>query len=409
MQLIKKLLVAMAFCLSFFILFQVMVVYAEPLEMPIETQLDAINTDELRELLEAEDADESSVEVMLALLSLIEVLATMQPSPPPIGPPPDAEPWPSTQSQPIQPVIQPAHAPDLVPAGFAPPSIEVELLYDGELLTITATQGSEPINAIFINNMRFAYVENSPITIETARFIALGEDITIYAIDENGNASNMVIIEVPRIAGSITPDGQGQVLDHLTGAEDNIELLTITTPHGSVFFLVIDHSREQNNVYFLNAVSEWDLMYLAGVVELPPPPGFILPSQRPTANQQHHQPIWPPQPHEYGYYGDTPIGELPINQEEIQAEDEGGGIHPMLMNLILFLGISALGFVGFKLLVAKKKKAKALAKLNEGDDMHEILDDIPLNDEDDEDDEDSEDESDLNDPADEDEDEDEED
>jgi len=60
----------------------------------------------------------------------------------------------------------------------------------------------------------------------------------------------------------LTPDGQGTVVDEATD-EDGKEFYTITTPNENVFYLVIDKQRDNENVYFLNAVTESDLMALA--------------------------------------------------------------------------------------------------------------------------------------------------
>ena len=59
----------------------------------------------------------------------------------------------------------------------------------------------------------------------------------------------------------LTPDGQGTVMDDVTG--DGKEFYTITTPAENIFYLVIDKQRDKENVYFLNAVTEADLMALA--------------------------------------------------------------------------------------------------------------------------------------------------
>lgn len=61
---------------------------------------------------------------------------------------------------------------------------------------------------------------------------------------------------------ALTPDGQGTVLDNVTSA-DGKEFFTITTPAENIFYLVIDKQRQGENVYFLNAVTEADLMALA--------------------------------------------------------------------------------------------------------------------------------------------------
>ena len=53
---------------------------------------------------------------------------------------------------------------------------------------------------------------------------------------------------------------------------DGKEFFTITTPNENIFYLVIDRQRSGENVYFLNAVTEADLMALAEIIEEPPAP-----------------------------------------------------------------------------------------------------------------------------------------
>jgi len=59
-----------------------------------------------------------------------------------------------------------------------------------------------------------------------------------------------------------TPAGTGTVIDNATDA-DGKEFYTIMTPSENVFYLIIDRQRETENVYFLNAVTEKDLLALA--------------------------------------------------------------------------------------------------------------------------------------------------
>lgn len=63
--------------------------------------------------------------------------------------------------------------------------------------------------------------------------------------------------------GAFTPEGTGTVLDTATGADGDKQFYTITTEDGNVFYLIIDGKRDGNNVYFLNGVTETDLMALA--------------------------------------------------------------------------------------------------------------------------------------------------
>lgn len=63
--------------------------------------------------------------------------------------------------------------------------------------------------------------------------------------------------------GAFTPEGTGTVLDSATGEDGDKQFYTITTEAGNVFYLIIDGKRDDNNVYFLNDVTEADLMALA--------------------------------------------------------------------------------------------------------------------------------------------------
>ena len=73
-----------------------------------------------------------------------------------------------------------------------------------------------------------------------------------------------------------TPPGTGEVLDNATSG-DGKEFFTIVTPDENVFYLIIDRQRGTQNVYFLNAVTEADLMSLATTTEQPAPPPVVEP------------------------------------------------------------------------------------------------------------------------------------
>lgn len=79
----------------------------------------------------------------------------------------------------------------------------------------------------------------------------------------------------------LTPNGQATVVDHAT-EEDGKEFFTITTANNNVFYLIVDRQREEENVYFLNAVTETDLLSLAQADEQPE---LILePEEEPTCS-----------------------------------------------------------------------------------------------------------------------------
>lgn len=82
--------------------------------------------------------------------------------------------------------------------------------------------------------------------------------------NSNGSPSDTpesTVSSVPE--GAFTPEGTGTVLDSTTGEDGDKQFYTITTEAGNVFYLIIDGKRDGNNVYFLNGVTEADLMALA--------------------------------------------------------------------------------------------------------------------------------------------------
>ena len=84
----------------------------------------------------------------------------------------------------------------------------------------------------------------------------------VYAADESTETettNESTILYSPK---PFTPDGQATVIDWAT-EYDGKEFYTFTTPAGNVFYLIIDHASGSDNVYFLNAVTEQDLLDLA--------------------------------------------------------------------------------------------------------------------------------------------------
>lgn len=87
--------------------------------------------------------------------------------------------------------------------------------------------------------------------------------LTAYA--SGGEEISEEVTETPEPVAApnpFTPAGTGTVVNTATD-KDGKQFYTITTPDENVFYLVIDLQRETNNVYFLNAVAEKDLLALA--------------------------------------------------------------------------------------------------------------------------------------------------
>lgn len=80
--------------------------------------------------------------------------------------------------------------------------------------------------------------------------------------EETLEVTEVAVPEATSESNPFTPAGTGTVVNTATD-EDGKQFYTITTPDENVFYLVIDLQRETDNVYFLNAVTEKDLLALA--------------------------------------------------------------------------------------------------------------------------------------------------
>lgn len=116
---------------------------------------------------------------------------------------------------------------------------------------------------------------NSTLELNLKDYDLSREYISVQAADAEGNKSNTVQIKNPYYVapeteqtesalpkGAFTPDGEGTVIDNV-GDNGSKEFFTIKTAADNTFFLVIDRKRDSDNVYFLNAITEADLLEMA--------------------------------------------------------------------------------------------------------------------------------------------------
>ncbi len=80
--------------------------------------------------------------------------------------------------------------------------------------------------------------------------------------EETPEVTQIPVPEAASEANPFTPAGTGTVVNTATDGDEK-QFYTIITPDENVFYLVIDLQRETDNVYFLNAVTEKDLLALA--------------------------------------------------------------------------------------------------------------------------------------------------
>lgn len=117
--------------------------------------------------------------------------------------------------------------------------------------------------------------------LSVALICCLGMSTTAFA-QSSEPAAETPPAEEPATPKPFTPEGTGTVVDNATD-EDGKEFFTITTPSENVFYLVIDRQRTDNNVYFLNAVTENDLLALA---EESPEPEVPEPTVQPEPDPE---------------------------------------------------------------------------------------------------------------------------
>lgn len=141
---------------------------------------------------------------------------------------------------------------------------ELIAVIDGENLKVSATDDISGVEGIYVND---DWVTDSSATIPLKDY---GDSqICIYAVDYAENYSEVIILENPGYkeststipSGALTPDGTGTIMDSVADGEK--QFYTITSEAGNVFYLIIDGDRDSNNVYFLNGVTEEDLLALA--------------------------------------------------------------------------------------------------------------------------------------------------
>ena len=83
--------------------------------------------------------------------------------------------------------------------------------------------------------------------------------VPVAAAENNNPTSESAVPNGPK---AFTPDGSGTVVDNATDG-DGKEFFTVETADGNIFYLIVDRQRNAENVYFLNAVTEQDLLSLA--------------------------------------------------------------------------------------------------------------------------------------------------
>lgn len=226
--------------------------------------------------------------------------------------------------------------------GSDDPYVAVQVV--DQVLQVEVTPGSHDIERVMVGDRIFSHESGRPLRLAINEFTEGGADgITVYARDVAGNLSNVVTLsqevleeneassvpEPPLPPNPLTPDGQATLVDVATD-EDGKDFFTFVTPEGNEFFLVIDHQRASDNVFFLNAVTENDLLALAEASDEP-----FQPAIQPPLTPEELADL-----------------EAASNEPE-EAEEEGGG-HGTL--IFIGLAILAVGGAAYYFKIVKPKQ-----------------------------------------------------
>ena len=168
--------------------------------------------------------------------------------------------------------------------------------------------------------------------------VLLSGTMTAYAyVDETAEeAPEPVIAEETPEETEITPfsvAGNGQLLDDISDDETK-QFLTVQTKNGNTFFMVIDRSRNSENVYMLSLIDENDLAE------------FIEEEEPEPAEEKPAVVVEEPKP--------EPV------QEEPGPEPEKGGMGLGALLTVILLGAGSIGgYYYFKIWKPKREEEEA--------------------------------------------------
>ena len=163
-----------------------------------------------------------------------------------------------------------------------------------------------------------------------------GEAVTI---EEHNTETEKSTESVPEEEAELTPDGNMDLVDDLSETQsETLQFMTVQTRDGSTFYIVIERSRNSENVHFLNQVDARDLMAIMDEEEV----AALVPEE------EKEEEVVTPTP--------TPEPEVTtIEVEEPEPEKRNGsGLGALLIFVLLGGGIAA-GYYFLKVKPGREK------------------------------------------------------
>ena len=167
-------------------------------------------------------------------------------------------------------------------------------------------------------------------TVFSVAFVLAGMTAYAFSAETEATVTTEKVVEDNR---TLTPKGNADLLDDVSDSED-LQFITVTARDGNVFYFVIDHAAENENVYFLNVVDESDLEALA----------------EENKKETEKIPVVEPEPAE----------PEPKETEEPEKEPEKESANTGFVGIILLLvGAIGVGAYYYKVVLPKKKLEQA--------------------------------------------------
>ena len=290
-----------------------------------------------------------------------------------------------------------------------PPILSAVL--EDETLNIKAEDDISGVEAVYIDGNRVNTLVDGSAAVALKDYAGTAKQVSVYAVDYSGNRSDTVKFDNPYYQepaalpsatpsvntqaqqqasstpaaptatgstgdtggsgeaagdetgsavpeGAFTPEGTGTVLDEVTETEDDKQFYTVTTEAGNVFYLVIDGKREDNNVYFLNTVTEDDLMALAEKEDgtesaVPTPETCTCPDKCEAGAVNTSCAVC-----KHDLTGCTGEEPEPLEPEQPQEEPEGSGTVGTIIFVVLALAVA--GGAGYYFKIVRPKQQAAL-------------------------------------------------